>query len=140
MKLIALSVFSAAILCTSASRISAQGPDPSAPVGTTPRLLADIAAGRKKSEKKLENAFRKAIREIDKNDHISRERAAMIIGDLKASQSAWQEFRQKQCSFLYSYYYEEIGSLGSRMAGIWEYESQLIDQRIKELENPPNYF
>ena len=64
----------------------------------------------------------------------------MVISDLKAAQIAWQDFRRNQCSFLYSYYYEEIGSLGARAAGVWEYESHLIDQRIKELEEPPNYF
>ena len=43
----------------------------------------------------------------------------MVIDALKASQAAWQEFREKQCGFLYSYFYEEIGSLGARAAGIW---------------------
>ena len=140
MKLIKLCLLTSAVLVIYAGPVSAQGPDPKAPVGTTPHLLADIAADRREAEKKLESAFRKAIQEIEKNDHTSRDRAVMVISDLKASQAAWQEFRKKQCSFLSSYYYEEIGSLGSRMAGIWEYESQLIDLRIKELENPPNYF
>ena len=140
MKVTNLGVLASAVLCVLAGPLSAQGPDPSAPVGTTPRLLADIAASRKESEKKLDMTFRKAIREIEKSEHVSRDRAERVISDLNASQAAWQDFRRKQCSFLYSYYYEEIGSLGARMAGIWEYESQLIGQRIKELENPPNYF
>lgn len=140
MKLIKLCLLTCTLLSVLAGPLPAQGPDPHAPVGTTPRILADIAADRQEAEKKLESAFRKATREIEKNDRISRDRAAMVIRDLKASQTAWQEFREKQCSFLQSYYYEEIGSLGSRMAGIWEYESELITQRIKDLENPPNYF
>lgn len=120
---------------------SAQGPDPEAPIGSTPRLLADIAAGRKEAEKKLEATFQRAIRAIETSDQITRDRGIeMVIQGLKASQAAWQEFREKQCGFLYSYYYEEIGSLGARAAGIWAYEERMIEARIEELENPPNYF
>ncbi len=46
----------------------------------------------------------------------------------------------KQGAFWSSYYYEEIGSLGARAAGLWEYGSRLIKQRIDEVENPPDYF
>ena len=118
----------------------AQGPDSNAPVGTTPRILADIAADQKKAETRLEAAFQKAIHAIETSELIGRDRAEMVIRDLKASQAAWQVYREKQRAFLYAYYYEEIGSLGARAAGVWEYERRLIDARIKELEEPPNYF
>lgn len=127
-------------LCAATSNLAAQGPDPGARVGSTPRILADIAAARSESERKLEAAFQKALQAIEKDENISQSRTAMVAESLKASQSAWQDFRRKQCDFLSSYYYEKIGSLGARAGGIWEYESHLIDQRIKELENPPNYF
>lgn len=134
-------LFAIALLALSAAHTNAQGPDPNAPIGTTPRLLADIAASREEAEKKLEAAFQRAIRAIETNDMITRDKGAeMVIDDLKASQAAWQEFREKQCGFLYSYYYEEIGSLGARAAGIWEYEERMIGARIRELEHPPNYF
>jgi hypothetical protein len=64
----------------------------------------------------------------------------MVIRDLKEWQAAWEQFREKQTAFLYTYYYEEIGSLGARAAGIWAYERRLIEKRIEELKNPPNYF
>lgn len=117
-----------------------QGPDPNAPVGSTPRILSDIQNERKEAEKKLSMALKKAIEEIRKSETISKGRAEMVIKNLTASQAAWEEFRRKQCSFLTGYYYEEIGSLGARAAGIWEYEKGLIEQRIKELEEPPNFF
>jgi uncharacterized protein YecT (DUF1311 family) len=121
--------------------IQAQGPDPNAPVGSTPRILADIAADRKEAEKKLNAALEHAVRAIESSDSITRDGGKeMVVRKLKESQAAWEQFRREQCAFLYSYYYEEIGSLGARAAGLWEYESRLIKQRIEELENPPNYF
>jgi uncharacterized protein YecT (DUF1311 family) len=133
-------IFSLAIVCLTAGRAPANAPDPNAPIGSTPRLLADIAAGRKAAEKRLAAALQRAIRAIEKNDRISPGRPEMIIRDLKASQAAWEEFREKQCAFLYAYYFEEIGSLGARAAGIWTYEERIIDARIQELNEPPNYF
>ena len=136
-----ISIFAAAILSLSTICAYAQGPDPNAPVGSTPRILADIAADRKEMEKKLQDTFQSAVHAVETNEHINRDGGReMVIRDLKAAQAAWKEFREKQCSFLYSYYYEEIGSLGARAAGIWAYERELIETRIKELENPPNYF
>jgi uncharacterized protein YecT (DUF1311 family) len=135
-----LSLFVGIAFCLGALQIFAQGADPKAPVGTTPRILADIEAARKEAEKKLERALQKSVHAIEKSENIGRGRAALVVGDLKASQAAWQEYREKQCGFLYSYYYEEIGSLGARAAGMWQYEHGLIEERIKELENPPGYF
>ncbi len=141
MKITSLRIFALVFLCLSTSGLRAQnGPDAKARVGTTPRILADIETARAAKEKKLEAAFLKAIRAVESGETISPGRAGMVVAGLKASQAAWQEFRRKQCEFLYGYSYEEIGSLGARAAGIWEYESHLIDQRINELENPPNFF
>ena len=139
MKII-IAIALAATLC-SVELVRAQGPDPNAPVGSTPRILADIAADREDAEKKLNAAFERAVHAIESSDNIRRDKGKeMVIRKLKESQTAWEQFRREQCAFLYSYYYEEIGSLGARAAGIWEYESRLIKQRIEELENPPNYF
>ena len=139
MKLLVPSALALAFLL--ATPLCAQGPDPKAPIGSTPRILADIAADRAVAEKKLNSAYEHAIHAIESSDSITRDKAKeMTLRKLKDSQTAWEQFRRKQCAFLASYYYEEIGSLGARAAGLWEYESRLIKQRIEELENPPDYF
>ena len=57
-------------LCLGATHVSAQGADPNAPVGTTPRILADIEANRKIADKKLEAALQKATHAIETSEVV----------------------------------------------------------------------
>jgi uncharacterized protein YecT (DUF1311 family) len=129
------------LVCFPFPHTFANAPDPNAPEGTTPRLLADTAAAREEAETKLEAAFQRAVAAIEASDSITRNQGKqMVVRELRESQASWQQFREKQCAFLYSYYYEEIGSLGASAAGIWEYERRMIEARIEELAEPPNFF
>jgi len=115
-------------------------PAPTPGLGSSESIINAIEEDEAEMEKKVASAVEKLIGKIRTTHGVSSERADMIVKDLHESQRAWEEFRQKQSSFLYSYWYDKIGSTGARYAGVWHYERQMMDQRIKELDEPPGYF
>ena len=71
MKIISLSILASLVLGMNSGRLLAQEPNPKAPAGSTPRILADIETARAESNKKLEAAFQKAIQSVEKSESIS---------------------------------------------------------------------
>jgi uncharacterized protein YecT (DUF1311 family) len=120
--------------------IAKPDPEETPSVGSNASIMKAIEEGRAEKEKKLQKAFDGLVKEIQNSEHISVDRRERVLKDLKEAQKAWEDFRDKQMSFLHSYYYEYIGSMGARNAGIWTTEEQMIDKRIEELESPPGNF
>ena len=87
------------------------------------------------SDKKLNAAYQKLIREIQTAD---KEHSDIVIAQLRETQRAWLKFCDAQVQFVGLY--NNIGSASARNAGMSSYRAELTEQRIKDLNDVPNPF
>ncbi|MGB8353749.1 MAG: lysozyme inhibitor LprI family protein [Chthoniobacteraceae bacterium] len=87
------------------------------------------------SDKKLNTAYQKLIKQIQGDD---KDRAAMVTAQLREAQRAWLKYRDEQVQFVGLY--NNIGSSSARNAGMSSYQSDLTNERIKDLTDVPNPF
>lgn len=87
-------------------------------------------------DKKLNAAYEHLIKDI--RAHNDKDRAELIIGNLRESQRAWLKYREAQLSFVGTY--NDVGSGSARAAGLAQYSHELTEDRIKAFGAVPNPF
>ena len=95
----------------------------------------DAAKADAESDKKLNTAYQKLIKQIQGDD---KDRAAMVTAQLREAQRAWLKYRDAQVQFVGIY--NNIGSASARNAGMSSYQSDLTNERIRDLTDIPNPF
>jgi uncharacterized protein YecT (DUF1311 family) len=102
---------------------------------TAQQVNDDAATSDAAADKKLNAAYQKLIKQIQAND---KERATVVIGQLREAQRAWLKYCDAQVQFVGTY--NEIGSASARNAGMSSYRTDLTEQRVKDLQDVPNPF
>ncbi len=99
-------------------------------------IYAEANAVAAQDDKKLNAAYETLIKDI--RAHNDKDRAELVIGNLRESQRAWLKYREAQLGFVGTY--NEIGSASARNAGLALYSHELTEARIKDFQAVPNPF
>ena len=89
-----------------------------------------------KDDKKLNAAYEALIKDI--RTHNDKDRAELVINNLRESQRAWLKYRETQLDFVGTY--NKIGSASARNAGLALYSHEITEARIADFQGVPNPF
>ena len=99
-------------------------------------VYAEANAVADQDDKKLNAAYEALIKDI--RSHNDKDRAELVIGNLRESQRAWLKYRETQLGFVDTY--NKIGSASARNAGLARYSHELTKARIEDFQGVPDPF